>query len=534
MSYNLRSRKKVKTSDNEDNNNKESDNSSEELSEDETIYDSEEAENYSTLLDIAYNAASVNNTYQHSHYERMDSQFIDSFNNGKSEVEKQGYKNKLKTIRAIQIEGYVKLENIIDSVIPDEKKAELVVLYDHMKQFEYFQDEFIFMNNKIKKTIEYYNDTKSIFVDDEKELMTKIKTASICEGNREKLMQKLFSLQKCDTNEKHDILSYIEYGLKIINKSNPSIVLNIVNNYSTLAINIKQNLDGILFGQDKAKEEIIDNVICRMINPDIGNISVFLGAPGVGKTHTARNLAKMLGYKFYQISLGAINDAYSITGSLSTYVGSRPGEIYNAISDMGCDNGIIFLDEFDKIFDTVRTNTNSSLENVFLNILDPAQNSTFKDNHLSSLNIDLSKIWFIISVNDLDHIRGPIKDRLRPIISFENYTVENKISILKKFIIPDTMKTYKIDPSSIHIEDNVYKLLSETVENDGGIREVKNKCELLFKRLNTLILTNEYKPSYFITLKHTIDGKYIINSDVVKKLTDYKKEKVEKFMSFYS
>ena len=358
-----------------------------------------------------------------------------------------------------------------------------------------------------------------------------------CNRRYVKLIRKLFSLQKCESNEKHDLLSYIDYGLRIINEPHidPSVSLG---DYSVLTSTIKQNLDALLFGQDKAKEEIIDNVISRLINPDIGNISVFQGSPGVGKTHTARNLAKILGYKFHQISLGSISDAYSITGSLSTYVGSRPGEIYAAVSSMGCNNGIIFLDEFDKIFDMARTATNSSLENVFLNILDPSQNSNYKDNHLPDLNIDLSKIWFIISVNDLDHIRGPIRDRLRPVISFNNYTLDNRISIARQFLVPDTLRTYMINPETIHIDDSVYKLLCEGDGNTGtgtGIREVKSVCELLFKRINTLILTTGYKPSYFINFKRTVDGKLIINSDVVKKLVDRApKEKDGKYLSFYS
>jgi ATP-dependent Lon protease len=477
------------------------------------------------------------NLYHTDHYEKSDNHFIDLLPENMRAV----YREKLKNLRTIQIAGYVTLADIISSAIPDEKKSELVVLYDQLKQFPYYTDEFIAINKKIKKNIEYYAATKSVFADDENELADKIRTARISDHNREKLMRKLFSLQKCESNEKHDLLSYIDYGLRIINEPHIDASVSLAD-YSALASTIKQNLDALLFGQDKAKEEIIDNVISRLINPDIGNISVFQGSPGVGKTHTARNLAKILGYKFHQISLGSVSDAYSITGSLSTYVGSRPGEIYNAVSSMGCDNGIIFLDEFDKIFDMARTATNSSLENVFLNILDPSQNSAYKDNHLPDLNIDLSKIWFIISVNDLDHIRGPIRDRLRPVISFNNYTLDNRISIARQFLVPDTLRTYMINPETIHIDDSVYKLICEggtgireTGIRETGIREVKSVCELLFKRINTLILTTGYKPSYFINFKRTVEGKLIINSDVVKKLADCApKEKDGRYLSFYS
>ena len=539
MSYNLRSRKKVKLSDDEDELHSESDEDGSESDSMASFVVNDNTELSGGFLNRLFGSddqdnLTSSNLYHTDHYEKMDNHFVDLLTS-LPDNERANYKEKLKNLRTIQISGYIKLDEIIASDIPDDKKAELIVFYDQLKQFPYYADEFIAINKKIKKYIEYYAATKSVFADDEKELADKIRTAHIADHNREKLMRKLFSLQKCDSNEKHDILSYIDYGLRIINEPHIDPVVS-RSDYSDLALSIKQNLDALLFGQDKTKEEIIDNVISRLINPNIGNISVFQGSPGVGKTHTARNLAKILGYKFHQISLGSISDAYSITGSLSTYVGSHPGEIYNAISSMGCNNGIIFLDEFDKIFDTARTATNSSLENVFLNILDPSQNCNYKDNHLPDLNIDLSKIWFIISVNDIDHIRGPIRDRLRPVISFENYTLENRISIARKFIIPDTLKTYMINPEDIHIDDAVYKLVCEcdgTAET--GIREVKSVCELLFKRINTLILTKEYKPSYFVNFKRTVDGKLIINSDVVKKLV-YRapKEKDSKYLSFYS
>jgi len=545
MAYNLRSSKKLKYDKDYDPPDETSETESEieslslteSLSESDSVNDNDSVNDgdmthrfLNRLLgdDHDHDNLTSSNLYHTDHYEKTDNHFVDTII---PENERARYKEKLKNLRTIQIAGYVTLDDIIASAIPEEKKADLVVLYDQLKQLPYYTDEFIAINKKIKKNIEYYAATKSVFADDEKELADKIRTARISEHNREKLMRKLFSLEKCESNEKHDILSYIDYGLRIINEPHidPSVPLA---DYSILASTIKQNLDALLFGQDKAKEEIIDNVISRLINPDIGNISVFQGSPGVGKTHTARNLAKILGYKFHQISLGSVSDAYSITGSLSTYVGSRPGEIYAAISSMGCNNGIIFLDEFDKIFDTARTATNSSLENVFLNILDPTQNSNYKDNHLPDLNIDLSKIWFIISVNDLDHIRGPVRDRLRPVISFNNYTLDNRISIARKFLIPDTLRTYMINPETIHIDESVYKLLCE---GDTGIREVKSACEMLFKRINTLMLTKEYRPSYFINFKRTVDGKLIINSDVVKKLADRaSKEKDAKYLSFYS
>ena len=530
MPYDLRSSKRFKTNEiNETKNDEEDSTESDSF----IVNDDLKEQALERLLELSESGEAVDldcmaksNIYESSHYELPDEYAVEVLNHSKSENCKIFYKEKLKQLRQLQIGNYITLGDILNSLLPDIKKTELLVLYDQLKQYQYYQEEFIVLNLRIKKILD--SEQGNVFTDDSCELLLRIKNAHISEANREKLIRRFFALQKCESTEKQELLSNIEYGLKIINEPH-SIVID--HNYSNVAQSIKQKLDDILFGQDKAKEEIIDNVISRMVNPNIGNVSVFLGDPGVGKTHTARNLALILGYKFYQISLGAINDSASITGMLSAYVGSRPGEIFNAISEMGCNNGIIFLDEFDKIFDSSKK---GSLENTFLNILDPTQNCNFKDTYLYDLNIDLSKIWFIISINDISHIHGPIKDRLKPIITFENYSLENKINILKNFVIPATANLYKIDLTSLHIDESVYKMICSlcTTEGDGGIRDVKNTCELLFKRLNTLILTT-YRPSYFVELPRLENGKIYINIDVVKKLLEIKKP-VEKFMSFYS
>ena len=469
--------------------------------------------------------------YYSDYFEDGDNSFIDST---RGDSEGEPYKKRMKILREIQTTGYVKIFDIVDADIPDDKKADLVVMFDRMKQFPYYSEEFIQLNEKIKNTISLYRDHFGTFaVDDNKELISRIKMAPISEENRVKIFSKFFSLQKCDTSERHEILSHIDAGLKIVNLPyiSPDSLKYTDETASEFAQSIRDSLDSHVYGQLLAKEEIIDNVISRQKNPDIGNITVFKGSPGVGKTHTARKLAELLGYKFYHISISGINNPERITGSLSVHIGSRPGEIFTAISEMGCNNGIIFLDEFDKIF-TGSDERTEALRNTFLNILDPTQNTHFRDNYLFDLNIDLSKIWFILSVNDMSRIGGAIRDRLRPVIAFQSYSKNDKLEILKLHTVPKTLKMFTINPRMLDITEDAYKALIGT-EGTEGIRETKSICESVFKRISVLLLTQHqtYRPSYFIEIRK-VGEKYIIYENIVKSLLE--KEEPQKFLSFYT
>jgi ATP-dependent Lon protease len=530
MPYNLRN-KKI-----EDSNPPSPPPSEEDIESDESYEDKKEEAK--EILESMFGAQEDNDTisnnpylYYSDYFEENDNNFIDSTcgdNDG------EPYKKRIKTLREIQTTGYVKIFDIMDADIPDDKKADLVVMFDRMKQLPYYCEEFIDINEKIKNTISLYRDHFGTFaVDDNKDLLTRIKAAEISEENRGKLFNKFFSLQKCDTNERHEILAYIDAGIRIVNKPyvSPDSLKYSDETASDFAKSIRDALDTHVYGQVVAKEEIIDNVISRQKNADIGNITVFRGSPGVGKTHTARKLAELLGYKFYHISISGISNPERINGSLSVHIGSRPGEIFTAIAEMGCNNGIIFLDEFDKIF-TSSDDKAESLRNAFLNILDPTQNSHFRDNYLFDLNIDLSKIWFIISVNDMNCIGGAIRDRLRPVIAFQNYTKTDKIEILKLYTVPKTLKMFTINPDIVEITEEAYHALIGS-EGSDGVRETKSICESVFKRISVLLVTCSqiYRPSYFVEIRKK-DEKYIIDENVVKSLME--KEEAQKFLSFYN
>jgi ATP-dependent Lon protease len=464
--------------------------------------------------------------YNPEYFQKRDAEFIYRVVGKKV----KRYKTLIGKVRSVQSSGYVRLQDILDSNVSDEKKVDLVVAFDRMKEIPYYDPEFLALNTYIKNGLKERETENNAFTDGPMDLLEKIRKAEICEENRGKLINKFHSVQKCETSDKHELMAYIDYGLRIKNVSyrSPDAIKYSDETAHVFAKSIRDSLDEHIYGQVTAKEEIIDSVIARENNPTIGNITVFKGPPGVGKTHTARKLAELLGYKFYHISIGGVTSAERITGSLSVNVGSRPGEIFTAISEMGCDNGIIFLDEFDKIFSGDGYGM-ESLRNVFLNMLDPTQNCHFRDNYLYDLNIDLSKIWFIISVNELGCIGEAVKDRLRPIVHFDKYTKADRFEILRLHIIPRTIKMYRFK-TSFRITPDAYEYL---VGGSSGIRELKSMCETLFKKISTLVLTfgSEYRPSYYVEIMK--DGEtFVIDGKTVKALLPVKSE--EKFMSFYS
>ena len=526
-SYNLRSKKNIV---------EDSHSSSEESSSDPNEDICENMEDEDIIEEEDLQSATIENNpylYISDYFETNDNMFLDIVCEVEEDIEPA--KKRIKLIREHQTSNYVTILDIINSNVSDSEKADLTVMYDRLKTLPYYSEEFVELNTKIKNILTFYKES-SIFAPRQDDLLSKIKEAEICEENKTKLISKFFSLQKCDNYEKHEIMSYINYGLKIINKRyvSPNSLTYSDETVGTFAQAIRNSLDSHIYGQVTAKEEIIDNVISRERNHEIGNITVFQGSPGVGKTYMARKIADLLGYKFFHLSIGSINNSERITGSLSVHIGAKPGEMYNAVAEMGCNNGIIFLEEFDKLFaggsDDSRT---ECLRNTFLNILDPSQNCHFRDNYLFDLNIDLSKIWFIISVNDLNIINSIVRDRLRPVITFDNYAKKDKLEILKIHTIPKTLDLFGIDKNNIIIEDDVYPFFIGD-DSNSGIREAKSICEVVFKRISILLVSRgkEYTPSYHIDIP-MVDNKFIITKAIIMHLIP-KKEEQKVFMSFYS
>lgn len=259
---------------------------------------------------------------------------------------------------------------------------------------------------------------------------------------------------------------------------------------------IKAKLDATHYGLDKVKSRILEYVALKNNNEDIKSpIICLVGPPGIGKTSIARNIASALNRKFYKISVGGLNDTSELMGHRRTYMGSNPGKIIQGLKKCGSKNPLFLIDEIDKMTINYKDDPSSAL----LDILDKEQNSEFIDNYIEEA-FDLSKIFFILTANNIDNIPGPLRDRLE-IINLSSYTEYEKIDIAKKYLIPKILEENKIDNKIISISDDMLAYLIEAYTNEAGVRELYRALESVIRKLVVLGRVNERTKISKIRLK---------------------------------
>ena len=259
----------------------------------------------------------------------------------------------------------------------------------------------------------------------------------------------------------------------------PSLQKNDLTNFLR---HVSSTLDNELYGMKHVKEQILLFVSSRIQNPHMKKCSLgFIGPPGVGKTYISRLLAQVLNFPFEQISLGGVSNSNFLIGHEYTYVGSQPGEIVNCLKRMKYKNGILFFDEFDKI------SNNNEICSALLHITDPIQNSEFKDNFLSGINIDLSYLWFIYSMNKLPSDKA-LSDRIHT-IEVHGYTEYDKICIVSNYLFTKALKnicqTY--NKNYIVITPNIAKYLVQKTPYEEGIRSLEKLVQNIVTKLDFLI-----------------------------------------------
>jgi ATP-dependent Lon protease len=229
-------------------------------------------------------------------------------------------------------------------------------------------------------------------------------------------------------------------------------------------------LDEDHFGLTKVKRRILEFLAVRKLNPEGRSpILCFVGPPGVGKTSLGQSIAKAIGLKFGRVSLGGVHDEAEIRGHRRTYIGSLPGNIVQAVRKAGRRNPVLMLDEVDKLSASHQGDPFSAL----LEVLDPEQNSTFRDNYLA-VPFDLSRVVFITTANMLDTVPGPLRDRME-IISLAGYTAEEKLQIAHRYLLRRQLEANGIKEGQVEIGDDVLSEIIQHYTREAGVRGLERQ-----------------------------------------------------------
>lgn len=240
----------------------------------------------------------------------------------------------------------------------------------------------------------------------------------------------------------------------------------------------KKILDRDHHGLEKAKDRILEYLSVRKLQPESkGPILCFVGPPGVGKTSLGRSIADALGRKFFRLSLGGVRDEAEIRGHRRTYVGALPGRIIQGVKQVRSKNPVIVLDELDKVGADFRGDPASAL----LEVLDPKQNQEFRDHYLN-LDFDLSEALFIATANTLDTIPDALLDRLETIY-ISGYTLEEKVEICRKYLIPRQQDENGMSAQAIIIDDAALIYLIERYTREAGVRNLEREIGSLFRKI---------------------------------------------------
>ena len=359
------------------------------------------------------------------------------------------------------------------------------------KQMEKNQKEY-YLREQIRAINKELGEDES--KDDEcRDYRDKVKAAGMPKEAEEKTMREIDRLQKTPSMaaETSVLRSYIDWMLDIPWSHRTEDRLDLKR--------AEEILNEDHYGLEEVKDRILEYLaVCQLARDIKGPILCFVGPPGVGKTSIAKSIARALGRKFVQMSLGGVRDEAEIRGHRRTYVGSMPGRILQSMKTAGSVNPVFLLDEVDKLGSDYKGDPSSAL----LEVLDPEQNSTFAD-HFIEVPYDLSKVLFITTANVKSNIPRPLLDRME-VIDISGYTEEEKVHIAKNHLLKKELENHCIAEKQLKISDGALRMLIREYTREAGVRSLDRMLAKLCRVVARKLVAEEVS-SVSVTVRNLHD-----------------------------
>jgi len=378
-------------------------------------------------------------------------------------------------------EDNINIAGLLYSLIYEKKTIDIHIIADIIYYNLIFvhQVKLKKVQYNLKNELEKLNDLSNETIDYKKQLSL---NKNIPNYVKTLVLEKIAEM-KLNNNDQFKQLTFIKTILHFPWSCNNDIFFELNKNSDNASLflkNMKNNLNNITYGHQKAKEKLLLQIGQWISNPNSkGNAISLCGPPGVGKTLLVSSLSKVLNIPFVQITLGGQNDGELLHGHAYTYSSAQPGLIIKKMIEAGSSRCILYFDELDK---TSSKNGHNEIMNILIHLTDPNMNKTFQDRFFQGIDFPLDKVIFMTSYNDTSKIDPILLDRLIE-LNIKSYNIYDKLNIIEQFIIPETKKMIGINSNVIYYKDDMKRIIEEyTMES--GVRNIKKIIEDIFLKIN--------------------------------------------------